>query len=289
MDLFGNPGSTTSNSETQFYEQLFRSFDTQNFGTVQGGQVFGFFLSSGLTKAALGDIWDEATQKHSGGLSVPKFINAMKLIALAQRGIAPKLANIAQNPLIGLAQMQYPSHITKPTPSPQQIDNDMDKDKDKEKTKSVEPDPFGALGALPSGLGFDDMNGNGNVMETKPSGPSWNTAPNIDEEENTQEDDASAIAIATTDNQMNQYAPPTHNKQHAPTLTVEHMVAPEVGMSDVTPGLTRRISSKILYQEERLREQIRTAAQREKLAKKQANTQRIENERLERENEQLKF
>eukprot|EP01083_Nonionella_stella_P094816 266135_1 len=24
-------------SETQFYEQLFRSFDTQNFGTVQGG------------------------------------------------------------------------------------------------------------------------------------------------------------------------------------------------------------------------------------------------------------
>eukprot|EP01083_Nonionella_stella_P096445 271128_1 len=189
MDLFGNPGSTTSNSETQFYEQLFRSFDTQNFGTVQGGQVFGFFLSSGLTKAALGDIWDEATQKHSGGLSVPKFINAMKLIALAQRGIAPKLANIAQNPLIGLAQMQYPSHITKPTPSPQQIDNDMDKDKDKEKTKSVEPDPFGALGALPSGLGFDDMNGNGNVMETKPSGPSWNTAPNIDEEENTNADE----------------------------------------------------------------------------------------------------
>merc|ERR1712228_463387 len=47
------------------------------------------------------------------------------------------------------------------------------------------------------------------------------------------------------------------------------------------PGLNRRISTKILYQEERLREQIRQAEQREKLAKKQANTQRIENERLE--------
>eukprot|EP01083_Nonionella_stella_P214736 773499_1 len=113
MDLFGSTQTNSNNNpERQFYEQLFRSFDTQNFGTVQGGQVFGFFLSSGLNKAALGDIWDEATQKQSGGLSVQKFINAMKLISLAQRGIAPKLSNI--NTSISLPQMQYPAQIKKP-------------------------------------------------------------------------------------------------------------------------------------------------------------------------------
>merc|ERR1719410_2862380 len=118
MELFGSPPTTNSNQEDQFYQQLFRSFDAQNFGTVQGGQVFGFFLSSGLNKAALGDIWDEATQKQSGGLSLPKFINAMKLISLAQKGIPPKLGNIAQNAPVSIPQMQYPSHIKPPLVSP---------------------------------------------------------------------------------------------------------------------------------------------------------------------------
>merc|ERR1719410_2188338 len=115
MELFGSPPTTNSNPEDQFYQQLFRSFDVQNFGTVQGGQVFGFFLSSGLNKAALGDIWDEATQKQSGGLSLPKFINAMKLISLAQKGIAPKLANITPN--LPIPPMKSPSHLQPPQPS----------------------------------------------------------------------------------------------------------------------------------------------------------------------------
>ena len=54
----------------------------------------------------------------------------------------------------------------------------------------------------------------------------------------------------------------------------------EHGTSHTPPNLARRISSKYLYTEERLREQIRQAETREKLVRKQANEQRIGNEKL---------
>merc|ERR1712129_487672 len=118
--------------------QLFRSFDVQNFGTVQGGQVFGFFLTSGLNKAALGDIWDEATQKQSGGLNVAKFINAMKLISLAQKGIAPKLMTIQQNGgSVPIPQMKYPSHIQPPQPNASPIQPQQ-----QQQQKQAPADPF---------------------------------------------------------------------------------------------------------------------------------------------------
>ena len=336
---------------------------------MQGGQVFGFFLSSGLTKSALGDIWDEATQKQSGGLNLAKFINAMKLIALAQKGIPPKLPNIAMNAPVAMPQMNYPSHIKKPNinqqsqqPQQQQMQQQMQQPQ-QQQSKPAEPDPFGGL---TSGLGFGDLgksndnNNNGVKGGGAPSGPTWDTdltanAPNTnkgndllggDNNNNNNYDANSALSHNSTfdspnyntnitnpnssndnlsmtpggplsgnplSNGINEYGPASHMKQssHVPTLMVDSGgIGGGIGggygpSSSLTgggissnnhnddsvapPGLNRRISTKILYQEERLREQIRQAEQREKLAKKQANTQRIENERLERENEQLKL
>eukprot|EP00486_Rosalina_sp_Unknown_P011623 CAMPEP_0201591954 /NCGR_PEP_ID=MMETSP0190_2-20130828/189977_1 /ASSEMBLY_ACC=CAM_ASM_000263 /TAXON_ID=37353 /ORGANISM="Rosalina sp." /LENGTH=889 /DNA_ID=CAMNT_0048050499 /DNA_START=34 /DNA_END=2706 /DNA_ORIENTATION=+ len=366
MELFGtNPNN---NGEAQFYSQLFQTFDTQKFGTVQGGQVFGFFLSSGLNKAALGDIWDEATQKQSGGLNVAKFANAMRLISLAQRGIAPKLQNIAPNSPVPVAKMQYPSHLQMPNMN-QASQSQQPVVQSQQAQKPAEPDPFGGL---TSGLGFDlgsANNANGNDKASGPSGPTWEADPtggvgangnaandllgaggvggvggvstgasmdvnNYDtntvishnstfdspkfnanpNNPNSSNDNLSLTPGGPLTNgnnsantsMINEYAPTSHMKQmsHAPTLVVDHGVGGlgvGAGLGPAgggygghsghvaPPGLNRRISTKILHQEERLREQIRQAEQREKLAKKQANTQRIENERLERENEQLKL
>lgn len=242
--MFANSGSPND----EFYTAIFRSFDPQNFGTVQGGQVFGFFLSSGLNKSALGDIWDEATQKQSGGLTVSKFINAMKLIALAQKGIAPKLANIASNAPLALPQMAYPANIKKP-----QLQQAA--------AKQAESDPFGGL---TKGLGFDPQ----------PSTVSMPIHNNNDNMNN-----------GMMEHMVKEKSPPIIAMDTNKALLTKQ----DSTMSVNAPGLNRRLSSKILYQEERLREQVRAAEQREKLAKKQANDQRIDNERLERENEQLKF
>lgn len=109
--------------ENNFYQQLFESFDVQN-GRVTGGQLLGFFLSSGLNKGALSDIWDEATENKSGWISFAQFVNAMKLISLAQRGIAPKLKNVDH--VTPIPQMKYPSDIQPP------------KDEEKENDTSIQ-------------------------------------------------------------------------------------------------------------------------------------------------------
>merc|ERR1712228_1089527 len=256
MELFGSP-TTNSNPEDQFYQQLFRSFDPQNFGTVQGGQVFGFFLSSGLNKAALGDIWDEATQKQSGGLSVAKFINAMKLISLAQKGIAPKLGNIGQNGSVPIPQMKYPSHIQPPQPSTSPGT-----------AKKAPSDPFGGL---TQGLGFDAFS------TPKPN------QQTIDMPQQQQQQQSMPMPMQTIIPMSNPSMIPMNNSQDQihPNEALSVPKPKENEHEIAAPSLNRRISTKILYQEERLREQIRQAEQREKLAKKQANTQRIENERLE--------
>merc|ERR1712228_275644 len=266
MELFGSP-TTNSNPEDQFYQQLFRSFDPQNFGTVQGGQVFGFFLSSGLNKAALGDIWDEATQKQSGGLSVAKFINAMKLISLAQKGIAPKLGNIGQNGSVPIPQMKYPSHIQPPQPSTSPGT-----------AKKAPSDPFGGL---TQGLGFDAFS------TPKPN----QQTIDMPQQQQQQQQQSMPMPMQTIIPMSNPSMIPMNNSQDQihPNEALSVPKPKESEHEIAAPSLNRRISTKILYQEERLREQIRQAEQREKLAKKQANTQRIENERLERENEALKI
>ena len=136
-----NQQQNTSADEA-FYNQLFKTFDIQNSGRIQAGKIFGFALSSGLNKAALGDIWDEATKKQSGGLNLPKFIDFMRLISLAQKGIKPTLQNITSNLPLLVPKMQYPLHLQIPKMNPDPFGG-------------PEPDPFGGL--------------------LKPSGPTWDT------------------------------------------------------------------------------------------------------------------
>lgn len=329
MALFGT--GSHSEGEQRFYAELFKTFDPQNFGTIQGGQVFGFFLSSRLTKAALGDIWDEATQKQSGGLTVGKFINAMKLISLAQKGIAPKLANIAQHAPVAMPRMQYPAHLKKPAPP--QRHQTPSAPQQQPPPKAAPPDPFGGL---TSDLGFPALGSStavavswdtpmagpglsghsaisgGDAKTTAFSSPSLGATPSKAEgggpsSSLSPSSAASKGASVSINPTVNEYGPISLMK-HSHTLTVDQdelsgagggpsgSMVPSTslgggGVSDeMKPsGLSRRQSTKMLYQEERLREQIRQAEQREKLAKKQANTQRIENERLERENETLRL
>eukprot|EP01084_Bolivina_argentea_P010027 18703_1 len=300
-----------NNAEQQYYEKLFRFFDTSNYGFVQGNQVFGLFLSSGLNKTALGDIWDEATQKQTGGLNLNKFINAIKLISLAQKGIKPTLQNVnlPQNQPITMAKMQYPPQIELPSATP-----------------ANKPDD--AFASLTSGFGFKTASStqpNDNKGDAKPVGPTWDasmgdsnpqtmdggTGTNTVLSDNSTFDSPKFGAIPNTNNNamtsslgslndnnvINEYAPSRPSARHNTTLTVinndllpsSHTPQALQDSHVAPPSLNRRISTKILYQEERMREQLRQAEEREKLAKKQANTQRIENERLERENEQLKY
>ena len=46
----------TPAQEFQFYQQIFNVLDTEKKKALNGGQVFNFFLSSGLTKAVLADV-----------------------------------------------------------------------------------------------------------------------------------------------------------------------------------------------------------------------------------------
>ena len=75
----------------------------------------------------------------------------MKLISLAQKGIAPKLGNIATHSPVPLPQMQYPAHLEKPIIAPPSSDQQPPP------SKPAPPDPFGGL---LSDLGFSDLNGN---------------------------------------------------------------------------------------------------------------------------------
>ena len=95
-------------SDDQLYKYLFQTLDVRNEGILQGSQIFGLFMSSGINKSMLGDIWDEATAKHSGGLDVSKFTNALKLISLAQNEKIPKLENIPQDTSLPIAKLNYP-------------------------------------------------------------------------------------------------------------------------------------------------------------------------------------
>ena len=258
----------------------------------------------------------------------------MKLISLAQKGVAPKLANIAQHSPVPMPQMQYPAHLTKP-----KVASSSSAQQATPQTKAAPPDPFGGL---TSDLGFPDLGTNSGATtkgggtavqwETPMGGPVLNGhsavngmsslgggldgngafdaqgfgspamggTPSKSEVNSvgvvTPSGKAQSVTINPNVN-VNEYGPVSHMKHgHTHTLTVDNSpMGPSTtlvsGSSDEVkpPGLSRRQSTKILYQEERLREQIRQAEQREKMARKQANTQRIENERLERENETLKL
>lgn len=94
--------------EMQFYTALFQILDTDKKQALSGGQVFQFFLSSQVNKAALADIWDAV--KSNGVLQVRGFMTAMKLITLAQNGVKPDVNSLNNYQYVGPPRLQYPQN-----------------------------------------------------------------------------------------------------------------------------------------------------------------------------------
>lgn len=94
-----------------FYMQIFQMLDQAKRGVIEGKQVFAFFVTSGLHKGALAEIWDEAKAKQAGGLTPTEFVLAMNLIALAQGGLPPKRANMAGRGNLPPPKMEYPPNL----------------------------------------------------------------------------------------------------------------------------------------------------------------------------------
>ncbi|XWS26023.1 hypothetical protein CRYUN_Cryun27aG0118100 [Craigia yunnanensis] len=67
------------------FEVYFRRADLDGDGRISGAETVAFFQGSGLSKQVLAQIWMHADQSHSGFLSKQEFINALKLVTVAQR------------------------------------------------------------------------------------------------------------------------------------------------------------------------------------------------------------
>ncbi|XVF35816.1 hypothetical protein REPUB_Repub19eG0003300 [Reevesia pubescens] len=88
------------------FEVYFRRADLDGDGKISGAEAVAFFQGSGLSKQVLAQIWMHADQSHSGFLSKQEFINALKLVTVAQRReLTPDIAKAA---LYGPAAAKIP-------------------------------------------------------------------------------------------------------------------------------------------------------------------------------------
>ncbi|RKP39486.1 hypothetical protein BJ085DRAFT_15098, partial [Dimargaris cristalligena] len=83
-------------AESSFFQRLFQQVDTTHRGHITGQEAVPFFTRSQLPAATLGEIWELADQDRKGALGPSGFSIALKLIALAQKGERPTLANLNQ-------------------------------------------------------------------------------------------------------------------------------------------------------------------------------------------------
>ncbi|XVE69598.1 hypothetical protein DITRI_Ditri10aG0003400 [Diplodiscus trichospermus] len=89
------------------FEVYFRRADLDGDGRISGAEAVAFFQGSGLSKQVLAQIWMHADQSHSGFLSKQEFINALKLITVAQRReLTPDIVKAA---LYGPAAAKIPA------------------------------------------------------------------------------------------------------------------------------------------------------------------------------------
>ncbi|XP_022769402.1 epidermal growth factor receptor substrate 15 isoform X2 [Durio zibethinus] len=105
-------------SQDQF-EVYFRRADLDGDGRISGAEAVAFFQGSGLSKQVLAQIWMHADQSHSGFLSKQEFINALKLVTVAQRReLTPDIVKAA---LYGPAAAKIPAPQINfpPTSAPQ--------------------------------------------------------------------------------------------------------------------------------------------------------------------------
>ncbi|XP_039062114.1 EH domain-containing protein 2-like [Hibiscus syriacus] len=89
------------------FRSYFRKADLDGDGRISGVEAVSFFQGSGLSKQVLAQIWTYADQSHSGSLSKPEFLNALKLVAVAQRReLTPDIVKAA---LFGPAAAKIPT------------------------------------------------------------------------------------------------------------------------------------------------------------------------------------
>ncbi|KAG0605340.1 hypothetical protein M758_9G050500 [Ceratodon purpureus] len=105
-------------ANAEVFDSFFRRADLDRDGRISGSEAVGFFQGSGLPQATLAKIWQFSDQSRAGFLSRHEFINALKLVTVAQTGrdLTPELVKAALN---GPAASQIPPpRINTPTPPP---------------------------------------------------------------------------------------------------------------------------------------------------------------------------
>lgn len=103
-------------ANAEVFDSFFRRADLDRDGRISGGEAVGFFQGSGLPQATLAKIWQFSDQNRAGFLSRQEFINALKLVTVAQTGrdLTPELVKAALN---GPAASQIPPpRINTPAP-----------------------------------------------------------------------------------------------------------------------------------------------------------------------------
>ncbi|XP_024402294.1 uncharacterized protein [Physcomitrium patens] len=105
-------------ANAEVFDSFFRRADLDRDGRISGSEAVGFFQGSGLPQATLAKIWQFIDQNRAGFLSRQEFINALKLVTVAQTGreLTPELVKAALN---GPTASQIPPpRINIPTPPP---------------------------------------------------------------------------------------------------------------------------------------------------------------------------
>ena len=88
--------------EAEYFEALWQVADAQKSGKLAGNQAVAFLLLSGLPKNVLREVCSVASSKTVRFLTKAEFIVAMRLIAMAQRGLtitASELSRLGNTPL----------------------------------------------------------------------------------------------------------------------------------------------------------------------------------------------
>ena len=93
---------TPSSIEAEYFEALWQVADAAKQGQLAGPAAVQFFMLSGLQKAVLKAVWSVADAKQQHFLTRREFTVAMRLIAMAQRGLtitASEFSRLGNTPL----------------------------------------------------------------------------------------------------------------------------------------------------------------------------------------------
>lgn len=105
-------------SEKTYYDQLFAVADTEGTGQLQGMHAVNFFKLSGLDVSLLKNIWSLADSRQRHFLAREDFYVALRLIGLAQNGIAPTREKIQETATAPVPYARFSNVPLAPPPLP---------------------------------------------------------------------------------------------------------------------------------------------------------------------------